>query len=104
MTASLAGFVEAVGPVRAALLGWYTVLSATAFIMYGTDKRAAEMDARRISESALHLVSLAGGWPGALAGQKTFRHKTKKQPFRRIFWVTVAANSAVLVLLLAAQS
>jgi len=68
-----------------------------AFIMYGLDKAAAEKGAWRISESALHLVSLAGGWPGAIAGQKVFRHKTKKQPFRRIFWVTVAANIAALV-------
>ena len=96
MAGSFAAFVETIGPSRAALFGWYAVLSAAAFIMYGMDKSAAEKGARRISESTLHLVSLAGGWPGALAGQKVFRHKTKKQPFRRIFWITVVANSAAL--------
>lgn len=88
--------IVAMGPVRLALLGAYTVLSVVSFAMYGVDKAAAGRGMRRISEATFHLVSLGGGWPGALAGQHVFRHKTRKQPFRSIFWCTVIANGAAV--------
>jgi uncharacterized membrane protein YsdA (DUF1294 family) len=75
-----------------AVLGAYAALSATTFVVYGADKAAAEQGRRRTPERTLHLLALAGGWPGALAAQRVFRHKTRKQPFRAIFWCTVAAN------------
>lgn len=80
------------GPVGLALLCVYGALSAVAFVLYGLDKAAAERGARRTPEITLHLVSLLGGWPGALLGQRTFRHKTRKQPFRAVFWGTVVIN------------
>lgn len=52
---------------------------------------------RRVPESHLHLLSLAGGWPGALIAQPVFRHKTIKQPFQGVFWATVVLNMAGLV-------
>ena len=87
-------------PAVLTILGIYAALSTTAFVMYGVDKSAAEQHGRRIRESTLHIVSLAGGWPGALVGRHVFRHKTRKQPFRSLFWITVAANCAGLVWLL----
>ena len=87
----------ALGPARLALLGACTVLSVTSFVMYGLDKAAAQRGTRRTPEATLHLVSLAGGWPGALLARHVFRHKTRKQPFRAVFWCTVAANLGVLV-------
>jgi len=92
--------VEAVGPTRLALVAWYAVASVAAFVMYGRDKAAAEQGRWRTPELTLHLVALAGGWPGALLGQRVFRHKTRKQPFRAIFWLTVVANLVALVWLL----
>jgi uncharacterized membrane protein YsdA (DUF1294 family) len=80
------------GSARLALLGMYAVLSVTAFVMYGVDKRAAERGRWRTPEATLHIVSVLGGWPGALLAQRVFRHKTRKQPFRTIFWCTVIAN------------
>ncbi|MEJ1377111.1 MAG: DUF1294 domain-containing protein, partial [Candidatus Sedimenticola sp. (ex Thyasira tokunagai)] len=41
-----------------------------------------------------------GGWPGALIAQQKLRHKSKKQPFRVVYWFTVAANCGALVWLL----
>jgi uncharacterized membrane protein YsdA (DUF1294 family) len=93
--------VTAIGPARLAVLGVYTALSMVAFAMYGVDKAAARQGMRRIPEITLHLVSLGGGWPGALLGQRVFRHKTVKQPFRAVFWGTVAINCALLAWLLA---
>ena len=70
--------------------------SGVAFLMYGADKSAAEQGRWRTSESTLHTIALAGGWPGALVARRVFRHKTTKQPFRTIFWVTVIANCVAL--------
>jgi uncharacterized membrane protein YsdA (DUF1294 family) len=55
---------------------------------------AARRDARRTPENSLHLVALCGGWPGALIAQQQFRHKTVKQPFQTVFWITVILNLA----------
>lgn len=80
--------------------GVYLVMSGVAFLLYRADKIAAEKGNRRTPESTLHLVALLGGWPGALVAQQVLRHKTIKQPFRRIFWLTVVVNVAVVAWLL----
>ncbi len=68
-----------------------------AFVLYAVDKSAAERGDWRVSESNLHLVALAGGWPGALLAQQWLRHKTVKASFRSTFWGTVLANVAAFV-------
>jgi uncharacterized membrane protein YsdA (DUF1294 family) len=83
------------------LLGLYSLSSVVLFALYGLDKSAAQRGRRRTPESNLHLLALAGGWPGALLGQYVFRHKTRKQPFRRIFWATVVCNCMLLALIVA---
>jgi uncharacterized membrane protein YsdA (DUF1294 family) len=66
--------------------------SALCFLVYGWDKMAAGRAEARVPENLLHLFALAGGWPGGLIAQRVFRHKTIKQSFRRMFWVTALAN------------
>lgn len=78
------------------LLVAYGVLSGVAFVVYGADKSAAARGSWRTSESTLHAIAIAGGWPGALVARRVFRHKTTKQPFRTIFWATVIANCVAL--------
>ena len=85
------------GVVPLLLLGAIIGLSLLAYFMYWQDKSAAQRSAQRTPESTLHLVSLAGGWPGALIAQHQFRHKTIKQSFQFLFWATVALNVAGLV-------
>lgn len=53
----------------------------------------------RVSEQTLLTVGLFGGWPGALVAQQVFLHKTRKRSFRRMFWLTVLINVAVLAVL-----
>jgi len=77
----------------------YVGLSAATFIAYAADKSAAARDSRRTPESTLHLLSFAGGWPGALLAQQFLRHKSTKQEFRRVFWATVALNFLALLVL-----
>ncbi|MFX8067478.1 DUF1294 domain-containing protein, partial [Acinetobacter baumannii] len=57
------------------LWGLYSALSMASFIVYALDKRAAARGDRRVAENRLHLLSLAGGWPGALLARQTLRHK-----------------------------
>lgn len=82
------------------LLVAYAALSLVLFAMYGFDKAAAKRGGRRIPEASLHLVAVLGGWPGALAARHLFRHKTKKQPFRAVFWCTVILNCIAVASLL----
>jgi uncharacterized membrane protein YsdA (DUF1294 family) len=77
----------------------YLGLSTVAFVVYAVDKRAAGRGKQRVPESTLHLMAVAGGWPGALLAQQAFRHKTAKRSFRRVFWITVAVNIAGFVAL-----
>ena len=82
--------------VPAYVLAAYAVLSVGSFLMYRTDKRAAERGAWRVPEANLHAVDLLGGWPGGLVARRMFRHKTRKRPFIALFWVSVVANCVAL--------
>lgn len=84
------------GPASLVVIALYAVASAVTFVTYGADKRAARRSKHRVPELTLHVLALLGGWPGALVAQQVFRHKTRKQPFRAVFWVTVAVNCLVL--------
>ncbi len=78
------------------LLFAYVGASVLSLIMYAIDKSAAQNKRWRISENSLHLLSLAGGWPGAWVAQEFLRHKTSKASFQRMFWLTVLLNLAGL--------
>ena len=82
------------------VLALYMVASVLTFIIYAVDKSAAEKGAWRTQESTLHLLALAGGWPGALIAQEKLRHKSRKKSFRSVFWVTVLLNCGVFVWLI----
>lgn len=70
------------------------VLSLLLFALYGLDKRAAQNGRRRVPEKTLHLLALLGGWPGAWLARPLFRHKTAKQPFAALFYLTVVLSIA----------
>lgn len=80
------------------LITGYLILSGITFLAYGSDKSAAIKNEARIKESHLHILALAGGWPGALFAQRYYRHKTQKRFFRFVFWNTVAFNVVVTIL------
>jgi uncharacterized membrane protein YsdA (DUF1294 family) len=65
------------------------LMSVVTFACYGWDKRQARLGGQRISEHRLHMLALAGGWPGALLGRQTFRHKTQKTTFTIRTWFIV---------------
>ncbi len=84
------------GKLPIAVVWVYLAASLVAFIAYALDKSAARNDQWRTKESTLHLFALAGGWPGALAAQRLLRHKSSKQSFQFVFWVTVILNCCAL--------
>ncbi len=75
----------------------YIVASILTFIMYFLDKSAARKGRWRTRESTLHMLSLVGGWPGALIAQQKLHHKTQKQSFRYVFWLTVLLNIGTFI-------
>lgn len=82
--------------------GWfllYLTVSLVTVALYAIDKQQAAMGAMRVPEARLHLLSLVGGWPGALVAQQFLRHKTVKPSFRRLFWITVVLNVAAYLFL-----
>lgn len=82
------------GVVPSVLAGAYFVMSGVSYVLYARDKGAAERKAWRTPEFHLHFVDLLCGWPGALAAQQRYRHKTAKPSFQFAFWLSVAANVA----------
>ncbi|WP_294772326.1 DUF1294 domain-containing protein [uncultured Rhodoferax sp.] len=70
-------------------------MSLLTFLVYAWDKSAARARRWRTPESTLHLMALAGGWPGALLAQQWLRHKSVKPAFRAVFWATVVLNVAL---------
>ena len=87
----------AAGYLPAWLLGVYCVMSVITFVVYASDKSAARSGDWRTSESVLHVLGLAGGWPGALVARQALRHKSRKKSFQIVFRATVVLNCGVLL-------
>jgi uncharacterized membrane protein YsdA (DUF1294 family)/cold shock CspA family protein len=96
----IVGFSVLTAKMPPLVLVLYMAASLLTFIMYAIDKSAAQKGAWRTQESTLHLLSLVGGWPGALVAQQKLRHKSKKQSFRSAFWLTVLMNCGLFIWLL----
>ena len=78
---------------------WFLLANLLTLIIYGVDKTAARKAWRRVPESTLLVFGVVGGWPGAIAGQQLFRHKTQKQPFKTYFIISVMVNVIVLAVI-----
>lgn len=88
--------LAAVGWLDMMWLALYYGASIITYGIYAWDKRAAQNAGRRTPETTLHLLSLVGGWPGALIAQVLLRHKTRKQSFLIGYWFTVIVNCLAL--------
>jgi uncharacterized membrane protein YsdA (DUF1294 family) len=87
-----------------AILVWYLIwvllMSIATLLAYRWDKREAQTRGRRIPELRLHLLSLLGGWPGALLGRTLFRHKTRKFWFTLITYGIAIGHGSILITLI----
>ena len=82
------------------VVGWYAALGVITYLKYAQDKAAAQSGDWRTPESTLHLLSMLGGWVGAMAAQTYLRHKSQKPDFRITYQLTVLINLIGLVLIL----
>ncbi|MFT3869178.1 MAG: DUF1294 domain-containing protein [Nibricoccus sp.] len=73
------------------------VVSFTSFACLWLDKRRAEQERWRVPENFLHLLELAGGWPGSFVAQRLFRHKISKLSYQIVFWLIVVAYELLSV-------
>jgi len=96
MHAGLLALMYRDGALPGMTLVIFGVLSLLAFSAYAHDKRAARLQARRTPEWVLHLLELAGGWPGALLAQRLLRHKNRKLAYQFAFWACVLLHEATL--------
>jgi uncharacterized membrane protein YsdA (DUF1294 family) len=76
-------------------LTWYGTTSTVLFALYGLDKAQSRMDGRRIPEKVLHMLAVAGGFPGGLLGRSLFHHKTRKP----LFLVILVCSAVVHIFL-----
>lgn len=77
----------------------YMFMSFITFLVYYKDKKLAKINEYRIPENTLHNLSLFCGWPGAILAQQLLRHKSKKESFRRVFYVIIILNISIFVIL-----
>ena len=82
----------------------YLALSLLTFIIYALDKSSARKGGWRIQEKTLHTLAIMGGWPGAALAQQLLRHKSKKQQFIIVFWVTIVINVGLLAWLISIKA
>lgn len=80
------------GKLPLIIAGLYVAMSLITFIAYAVDKSAAQNGRWRTQEIKLHFFSIIGGWPGACLAQKILRHKSSKEKFKSVYWVTVFLN------------
>ena len=84
----LGDLIALIGPAN--LAAALIALNLAAFAMFGIDKARARAGQWRVQESTLLGLALIGGSPGAWAGRRLFRHKTRKQPFNtQLLTITV---------------
>lgn len=84
------------GTLFSVLLYAEAVMSLAAFAAYAADKRKAKRGAWRVPERTLLLLALLMGAPGALAGMRLFRHKTRHLKFTVLVPLFLALQIALI--------
>lgn len=90
------GILAALNMLPSLVLLFILIMNLICYWCYAQDKEAAQLGQRRIPEQSLHLLSFLGGWPAAWLAQEKLRHKTQKQPFRKIYKLTIVFNILLL--------
>ena len=76
-------------------------LNLATFLAFWWDKEAARAGGWRVREDTLLGLAVIGGSLGAVAAQRMFRHKTRKEPFRTALPVLLALHVALGIALIA---
>lgn len=85
------------GKLPLSIIIFYGTMGVITYFAYSSDKSKAITEEYRTPETLLHILSLVGGWMGAIIAQQRFRHKTKKSSFQILFWIIVFFNISILI-------
>ncbi|MBJ8443967.1 DUF1294 domain-containing protein [Acinetobacter bereziniae] len=88
------------GLLNGMILLFVSIINVMTYWFYAQDKEAAQMNQRRVPENTLHILAFLGGWPAAWLAQQRLRHKTQKQPFRKIYFCTIVFNILLILWLI----
>lgn len=88
------------GLLSGMVLLFISIINVMTYWFYAQDKEAAQAGNRRVPENTLHILSFLGGWPTAWFAQQKLRHKTQKQPFRKIYFCTIVFNGLLILWLI----
>lgn len=81
-------------------LFFISIINVMTYWFYSQDKEAAQLNQRRVPENTLHILAFLGGWPAAWLAQQRLRHKTQKQPFRKVYFCTIFFNILLILWLI----
>lgn len=87
------------GHVMIVVFVYAVAVNLLAYAAMAFDKTLAENKSRRISEATLLNLAILGGGIGTLVAQRSFRHKTRKEPFRSRLNAIILLQLLVLVAL-----
>lgn len=94
------GLLTVIGMLSGWMLTLIMLMNIASYWFYSQDKEAAQLGNRRVPENTLHILSFLGGWPTAWFAQQKLRHKTQKQPFRKIYFCTIFLNILLILWLI----
>lgn len=92
--------LTAIGLLNSLALLFISIINVMTYWFYSQDKEAAQLNQRRVPENTLHILAFLGGWPAAWLGQQRLRHKTQKQPFRKVYFCTIFFNILLILWLI----
>ncbi|MBO3655407.1 DUF1294 domain-containing protein [Acinetobacter bereziniae] len=88
------------GLLNGMILLFVSIINVMTYWFYAQDKEATQINQRRVPENTLHILAFLGGWPAAWLAQQRLRHKTQKQPFRKIYFCTIVFNILLILWLI----
>ncbi|MEG2847135.1 MAG: DUF1294 domain-containing protein, partial [Acinetobacter sp.] len=92
--------LTATGLLNSLALLFISIINVMTYWFYSQDKEAAQLNQRRVPENTLHILAFLGGWPAAWLAQQRLRHKTQKQPFRKVYFCTIFFNILLILWLI----
>lgn len=88
------------GIIAMVYLGYAVIINIVTLVAYAMDKAAAKAKARRTPEKTLLLLTIAGGWLGAMVGIYVIRHKSQHLRFILTAWAATIIHAVLFGYLL----
>lgn len=77
---------------------YFVFMSIMSFLIFGADKLQAKNNRSRIPENIFLIAAFFGGTFGSIIGMLIFNHKTRKRSFLLRFFIVVAIQIILIIL------